>query len=77
MVVMVFEKLKKILSQQLDIDEDSISMESDIAEDLGADSLDVVDLVMTVEEEFDITFEDEQIETFKTVEDIVRHIEQY
>lgn len=72
---MVFEKLKRILATQLDIDEDSIYMESDIADDLGADSLDVVDLVMSVEEEFDVTFEDDEIEKFKTVSDIVRYIE--
>ena len=51
---MVFEKVKAILSEQFDVEEDTITMESNIAEDLGADSLDVVDLLMSIEDEFEI-----------------------
>ena len=72
---MVFEKVKAILVDQLDVNEDSIALESSITDDLGADSLDVVDLVMSLEEEFDVEIPDEEIESIKTVEDIVRFIE--
>jgi acyl carrier protein len=72
---MVFERIKKILSEQLDANESEITMTTSIAEDLGADSLDFVDLVMTLEEEFDIEIPDEAIETVKTVGDIVKYIE--
>lgn len=72
---MVFEKIKLILSQQLDVEEDQITMETDIEEDLGADSLDMVDLLMSIEDEFDIEVPDEDIENIKTVGDIVKYIE--
>jgi len=72
---MVFEKVKEILVDQLDVNEDSVAMESSITDDLGADSLDVVDLVMSLEEEFDVEIPDEEIEAMKTVGDIVHFIE--
>jgi len=72
---MVFDKIKEILVDQLDVNEDSITLESVITDDLGADSLDVVDLVMSLEEEFDVEIPDEDIESIKTVEDIVKFIE--
>ena len=65
---MVFEKVREIICDQLDVAEDDVTMESNIADDLGADSLDVVDLVMSLEEEFDAEFPDEDIESIKTVE---------
>ena len=58
---MVFEKIREILCQQLDIEEDTVTMESSIIDDLGADSLDVVDLLMTMEDEFDIEVPDEDV----------------
>ena len=58
---MIFEKIKKILCDQLDIEEDSISMDSNIIDDLKADSLDIVDLIMSMEEEFDISFSDDDM----------------
>ena len=67
--------MKKILEDQLDIDTATVNENTDIAEDLGADSLDVVELVMTVEEEFDITIEDSDAHLFKTVGDVVNYIE--
>ncbi len=73
---MVFEKIRKILCEQLDIDEDTVSMESNIAEDLGADSMDVVDLIMSIEDEFEVEVPDEKIESIKTVGDVVNYIEQ-
>ena len=72
---MVLDKVKKILIEQLDVDEGAISMESSIIDDLGADSLDVVDMVMSLEEEFDIEIPDDEIEGMKTVGDIVKFIE--
>ena len=72
---MVFDKVKDIIVDQLDVDEDKVTMEASITEDLGADSLDVVDLVMSLEEEFDIEIPDDQVENIKTVGDIVKYIE--
>lgn len=72
---MAFERIRQILCDQLDLEEDSITMESDIVEDLEADSLDVVDLVMTLEDEFGLEVPDDQVENFRTVGDIVRYIE--
>ncbi len=71
---MVFEKIKEIIAEQLNIDEDTITMESSFREDLGADSLDVVELVMAVEEEFDVEFDDEEAENITTVGDAVNYI---
>ena len=73
---MVFDKVKDIIVDQLDVDEDKVKMEASISEDLGADSLDIVDLVMSLEEEFDIEIPDEQVENVKTVGDIVKFIEE-
>lgn len=73
---MVFEKIKAILVDQLDADEDTVTMGSLIADDLGADSLDVADIVMSLEEEFDIEVPDEQVINMKTVGDIVKYIEE-
>ena len=72
---MVFERVRAIMSNQLDVDEDRITMESDIAEAFDADSLDLVDLVMSLEDEFGIEVPDEQVENFRTVGDVVRYIE--
>ncbi len=72
---MVFEKVRDILVEQLDVEEDKVTMEASITDDLGADSLDVVDLVMSLEEEFDVEIPDDQVENIKTVGDIVRYIE--
>lgn len=72
---MVFEKVKAILADQLEFDEDKITMKSSLVDDLDADSLDVVDLIMSLEEEFDIEIPDEEIEEIKTVGDLVRYIE--
>ncbi len=72
---MVAEKVKQILSEQLSIDESEITLDADIAEDLGADSLDVVDLIMTIEDEYGIEISDEDVESVKTVGDFVKYIE--
>ena len=72
---MVFDKIKDIIVEQLDVEEDAVAMEASITEDLGADSLDVVDLVMSIEESFDVEIPDEEVENIKTVGDIVKYIE--
>lgn len=72
---MTLDKVKKILVDQLDVDESTITLESSITDDLGADSLDVVDMVMSLEEEFDVEIPDEEIEGMKSVGDIVKFIE--
>ena len=72
---MVFDKIKDIIVEQLDVEEDALTMEASITEDLGADSLDVVDLVMSIEESFDVEIPDEEVENIKTVGDIVKYIE--
>ncbi len=72
---MVYERIKAILADQLDADADAMTMDSDIAADLGADSLDVVELLMTLEDEFELEIPDEQIETIKTIGDLVKYIE--
>ncbi len=72
---MVFEKVKAILSEQFDVAEDTITLETSIMNDLGADSLDVVDLLMSIEDEFEVEVPDSEIENIKTVEDLVNYIE--
>lgn len=71
----IFEQVKKILCDQLDLEEEQVNEDSEVIDDLGADSLDIVDLVMTLEEEFDTEIPDEDIENLKTVGDIVKYIE--
>ena len=72
---MIFDEVREILAEQLDVDKDSIEMNSKLAEDLGADSLDAIDIVMTIEDQYAIEVPDENIENMKTVEDIVSFIE--
>ncbi len=72
---MIYDKVCEILSCQLGIDEDKISSSSDIFEDLGADSLDVVTLLMSLEDEFGLTIEDDEAQDFHTVGDVVSFIE--
>ena len=69
------EKIRDILAAQLDIDEDKISLRTSIADDLGADSLDVVELMMSIEEEFGVTIDEEDVRTFKTVGDVANYID--
>ena len=72
---MIFDKLKEIIAEQFSVDENTITMDTAIADDLGADSLDVVELTMALEEEFDISEADEeQLASLVTVGDIFRFI---
>ena len=72
---MVLEKVKAILAEQFDVEQDKITVDTDLQEDLGADSLDVVDLLMSIEDEFEVEFPDEEIENIKTVGALVSYIE--
>ncbi len=72
---MVLEKVKSILSEQFDVEEDSITLETSIIDDLSADSLDVVDLLTTIESEFGVEVPDDEVGNVKTVEDLVNYIE--
>jgi acyl carrier protein len=74
---MVFSKIQKVLMDQLDLKQEDITMDSAIVDDLGADSLDIVDLVMTLEEVFDTEIPDEVIENLVTVGDVVRYVEKH
>ena len=73
---MIFDKVKSIIVDQLDVDEDKVTLSSNIQDDLGADSLDIVDLVMSFEDEFDLEIPDDQVENIKTVGDVVKYIEE-
>ena len=75
--MVVFEKVRDIICEQFELDQNRVTMESNIISDLGADSLDVIDLAMSIEDEFDIEVPDDEIEKMKTVEDIVRFIEEH
>lgn len=72
---MIFEEVKDILAENLDLDPNTIEMTSDLATDLGADSLDAIDIVMSLEDQYGIEVPDSVIENMKTVEDIVNFIE--
>ena len=73
---MTFEKVQKILAEQLELDADEITLDSSLVEDLGIDSLDFVDIVMSLEDEFDTEFPEEDMTDIKTVGDIVKYIEE-
>lgn len=72
---MVFEKVKAILADQFDVEENSITMETNIQDDLGADSLDVMELMMTLGDEFDTQVDESEIENITTVGALVNYIE--
>ncbi len=70
----IFEKVKEIVKEQLGVQEDVINMDSTFVDDLAADSLDIVELVMDIEEKFEIEIPDEKAETIVTVGDVVNYI---
>lgn len=72
----IFEKVKKIIVEQLGVAETSVTMEASFIDDLGADSLDIVELVMALEEEFDIEIPDADAEKVTTVGDVVEYIKE-
>lgn len=70
----IFDKVKKIIVEQLSVAEDSVTKEASFIDDLGADSLDVVELIMALEEEFDMEIPDADAEKIATVNDVVEYI---
>ena len=70
-----FDKIKDMIVDQLDVEADEVTMDANIQEDLGADSLDIVDLIMAVEDEFEVKIDDDGSENIKTVGDIVKFID--
>jgi acyl carrier protein len=70
----VTEKVREIVASQLGVEESEVTPEASILDDLGADSLDVVELVMALEEEFDLEVPDEDVETLRTIGDVARYI---
>ncbi len=72
---MVFEKVKEIIVDSLNCDEDKVTLEASLKEDLEADSLDAVELIMAIEEEFDVEIPDDVSINIKTVNDIVSYVE--
>lgn len=71
----MLDKLKKLIVEKLNVAEDKITLDTSFVDDLGADSLDAVELVMTVEDEFDITISDEEAQSLVTVGDLIKVIE--
>lgn len=71
----MLEKLKEILAEELDVEMEEVTLEANFKEDLEADSLDMMQLVMEIEEEFDIEVETEELASIKTVGDLVAYIE--
>ncbi len=71
----IIEKVKAVIVEQLNVDEADVTEEASFVDDLGADSLDIVELVMALEEEFSISIPDEQAESIKTVGDAIAFIE--
>ncbi|MBQ4631603.1 MAG: acyl carrier protein [Clostridia bacterium] len=71
---MVFEKVKNIIADQLGVNESDITPASDFIDDLGADSLDIVELIMALESEFDLEIPEDEAENVRTVGDVVEYI---
>jgi len=71
----IFDEVKEVIVEQLNVNEDEVKLESNFVEDLGADSLDVVELVMALEEKFEIEIPDSEAEKIATVQDVVDYIE--
>ncbi len=73
---MIFEKIKEIIMEQLSVDESMVTMETNLMKDLEADSLDAVEIIMAIEEEYGIEIPDEEAERFQSVSDIVEYVEE-
>ncbi|MCR6515353.1 MAG: acyl carrier protein [Clostridium sp.] len=73
----MFEKIQEIISEKLSIDTDEITLESSFIDDLNADSLDIVELIMALEDELDMEIPDEDVEGFKTVGDVVSYVKNH
>ena len=75
-IMSTFDKVKEIVVEQLGVEADEVQMTSTFVDDLGADSLDIVELIMAFEDKFSIEIPDEKAEKIKTVEDVVNYIEE-
>ena len=73
---MVFEKIKDIIVEQLNVDGSLVTLETNLMKDLEADSLDAVEIIMAIEEEYDIEIPDEEAEKFQLVGDLVKYVEE-
>ncbi len=71
----VLEKIKEIVSEQLDVSQEEITPEASFVDDLGADSLDLTELIMAMEDEFDLEIDDEEAQKLRTVQDAIKYIE--
>ena len=70
----MLEKMKEIIAEQLNVDESEVELSSNFKEDLGADSLDLFELVMALEEEYDVEIPSEELESIATVEDVIEYL---
>ena len=73
---MAFDKIKEIIMDQLSVDAEAVTPETHLMKDLEADSLDAVEIIMAIEEEFDIEIPDDDAEKFQTVGDLVKYVEE-
>ncbi len=73
----IFDRIQEYLADQLDVEQDKITLDSDIVNDFGADSLDVIDMITTLSDEFGVDIPDEDIENFNTVGDVVAYLEEH
>jgi len=73
----LFDEVKEVIVEQLNVNEDEVKPEAKFVEDLGADSLDVVEMIMALEEKFEIEIPDSEAEKIQTVQDVVNYIEQH
>ncbi len=71
----MFEKVQSVVAEELGVEKDDVTMEASILDDLGADSLDVVELIMALEEEFNIEVSDDKAQSMKTIKDVIEYIE--
>ena len=72
---MIFERIKEMIVEELNVPEEKVTMQARLAEDLGADSIDAVELIMNIEDEFNVQVSDEEAQNIKTVGDLVKYIE--
>ena len=73
---MIFDKIKEIIIEQLQVEESEVTMDTNLMKDLSADSLDAVEIIMAIEDEFDIEIPDEDAEKFQLVGDLVKYVEE-
>ena len=73
---MAFDKIKEIIVEQLGVEESAVTLDTNLIKDLEADSLDAVEIIMAIEDEFDIEIPDEDAEKFQTVGDLVKYVEE-